>query len=747
LTTISWLWHLFTHKNHIAASLRRVERIPVVSAGASPPVAANAPRPQAAILASLALLLTACGGGSGGSGGGASLSLQPSSVSVSTPEGLSTSFSVDGTVTGTIEGVVNVLILDSEGVIQPNVSFNEINNRTYRATLSTLPTLAPGTYAGTLEVKLCGGTPPACSPQYASASLAYEFNVGTDPVPVITSLSPNQREVRPGSFQLTVSGSNFWPGAVIHYDGTPRATTYLSPTSLRTNLVTDDVRTGGVRDVVVVNPEAVASEPSPFTVLNRVPDLVALGPTVTTAGCNGSVLTVQGVHLASSAQVFWNDVALQTTAFNFNDQLSTVNTTIVNTLLAIVPPTLVAQPGDALITVRNPLPGGGASLARTFNIREDSPPSSPATAYRLDAGRSSTAWIRCPIPVSPNVLWSVDVGGPASYALLAEGKVIVTAATASGAVLFGLQQANGQVVWGPVSVGETGHAAWDEGVVYVAATADPALSELPGDGLPASIQAYDAATGTLLWRHPVLADFPVTLLSTPVAVDGRLFVTFGDGANQRRLGAWSQFDGSALWQAVSPSAVSPPAVSGGMVFVSTSCETSAWSVDSGTSQWTQGSSCASPEDRRLVVVDDIVYPGRKGNQLPYYAAASGALLGNYVGGRELVVADGRGYMVTNQNRIAAIDLVGGAVQWDSPYSSGNAIPPLVASGVIWITQGDRVDALDVVTGRPVWRVPAAGLVYDPHPLGAQAHGISIGDGLLAIPAGNRVNVYRVGNPD
>src|SRR5437879_4565814 len=74
-----------------------------------------------------------------------------------------------------------------------------------------------------------------------------------NPVPTITSLSPQSAVVGPG-FTLTVTGTNFVTSSVVRWNGQDRATTYVSATQLRAAIPATDVATAGIARVTVFNP-------------------------------------------------------------------------------------------------------------------------------------------------------------------------------------------------------------------------------------------------------------------------------------------------------------------------------------------------------------------------------------------------------------------------------------------------------------------------------------------------------------
>lgn len=75
-----------------------------------------------------------------------------------------------------------------------------------------------------------------------------------NPVPEISSLSPSSTQSSSGAFTLTVEGSGFLPSSVVRWNGSPRATTYVSSTELEAAILADDVAEAGTFEVTVFNP-------------------------------------------------------------------------------------------------------------------------------------------------------------------------------------------------------------------------------------------------------------------------------------------------------------------------------------------------------------------------------------------------------------------------------------------------------------------------------------------------------------
>lgn len=683
-------------------------------------------------LVAVALVLGACGGGGGDGGGGSQLSLSPSNISVSMPPGLQASFVVEGTVDRDIEGSITLLVTDNAGVILPGISVNQVGPRTYRATLTVSPSLAVGTYTGTLVVQLCGSTSLPCSPQYARANLPYEFQVGTDPNPVISSLNPTERNSGSAGFELTVIGSNFWPSSVITWNGVPRATTFVSVAVLRTQVNAAELMDGGIVQVGVSTPDGGASATLPFTLLSPVPQLTALGPTLSSAGCSNFNITVRGSDFRPSSTIYWDDTPLQ--SFYLAQ----------SRLLAIVPAAQVTEPGTALITVRTPAPGGGDTLARSFTVTEAGASSSAAVAWRSDPGHTGTATVQCPSTIPAGPTWSTALGGSPSYALAAEGKAFMTVTSGGESSIVALNLQNGQVAWGPFPVGQRANAAYDDGKVFVAVGRDPLL-------LRGALQAYDAATGELLWREP-LADSLLREVSAPTAVGGRVFVNFDaiSGVGER-IGAWSQADGAEIWTSVAPSDRSPPAVGAVGVYIGRGCVTQGYALEDGELLWSRNAGCTAPVNNVVTVVDGRVYSGAAapGGSTPIYDELTGEPLGGYLGGQEITVSGETGYVASMVTGLQAINLATGAVEWQNPFGLNQGVdylPPIVAGGVAWMVfSSGTVWGLDPGNGEIVWQLQVPSTVIN-SPFGGNQSGLAVGGGMLLIPGGSGVVAYRVGNP-
>jgi hypothetical protein len=194
------------------------------------------------------------------------------------------------------------------------------------------------------------------------------FTVG-NPVPVLNSLNPPSLPAGSAAFDLTVNGSAFVTGATVHWNGTPRSTTFVSGTVLRAAIAAADVVTAGSAQVTVVNPSpgGGASAPIAFAIdpIVPAPAITTLDPSGAVAGSPAFDLTVTGTGFVQGATVQWNG-ANRTTTF--------ISATQVKAAIEAVD---VVQPISVPVTVTNPAPGGEISNALIFVVTAPRIPGAP----------------------------------------------------------------------------------------------------------------------------------------------------------------------------------------------------------------------------------------------------------------------------------------------------------------------------------------------------------------------------------
>src|SRR5205823_1071084 len=77
----------------------------------------------------------------------------------------------------------------------------------------------------------------------------------TNPVPLINQpLVPDAIAPGGAGFTLTVNGTGFVSGSVVNWNGSARATTFVSNSQLTGNILASDIATASTASITVVNP-------------------------------------------------------------------------------------------------------------------------------------------------------------------------------------------------------------------------------------------------------------------------------------------------------------------------------------------------------------------------------------------------------------------------------------------------------------------------------------------------------------
>ncbi len=171
------------------------------------------------------------------------------------------------------------------------------------------------------------------------------------PAPHITSLNPSAATAGGPAFTLTVNGSGFAAGAIVHWNSTALATSVVNANQVTAPVLANLIASPGTAQITVSS-GGVTSNSATFTIVSG-PAIGNLNPSSTGAGSPAFTMTVTGTSFASGAVVHWNSTSLAT-VFVSSTQVQ-----------ASVPANLVANVGTAQITL---VSGGATSNALTFAV-------------------------------------------------------------------------------------------------------------------------------------------------------------------------------------------------------------------------------------------------------------------------------------------------------------------------------------------------------------------------------------------
>lgn len=371
----------------------------------------------------------------------------------------------------------------------------------------------------------------------------------------------------------------------------------------------------------------------------------------------------------------------------------------------------------------------GASLALTATGALASP-GNDAVTYLVNPAHSNVMY-------TPNLAppltkkWTVDLGSTVSYPLIAQGDVYVVA----GANLYALNAATGQTAWGPIPITGTyseGYIAYDAGKVFA----------VNFDGL---LNAYDAATGSLLWSKKLPGQYAFS--SPPTAVNGTVYLS-GAGSGGT-LYAVNESDGSVRWTgSVENGDDSSPVVTPGGIYASyVGPQSYKFSPATGNLIWhyqgeSEGGGGATPvfyNDQ--LYVRDVYAPNSTSNNVFILDSLAGTLQGGFSQGyfnNPLPPAfdNGVGYFVTPSGSLTANNLGFTATAWTfTPVNETITTAPLVVNGVVYVgTNTGSLYGIDAVSGQQVW-TDTVGAIIQPRAA------ITAGDSLLLVPAASTLTAY------
>jgi hypothetical protein len=322
------------------------------------------------------------------------LSVQTSSSSVSfvSPATATAGQSADFPITVNGAGFVSsgTFILWNAGTANQvqlaNTAFQSSTQLT--ATVPAALLAVPGTVP--VAVQIPGSAQSGSSSTTATTTtevsniVLFTINPAAGPAATISTLSatPNSKAstpyCSPNSLTLTVNGTNFVNGAVVNWNGSPRATTFVSSTQLTATILPTDTAKSGTAAVSVSTPTGTSNSisftmttpatnlPTP-SIASISQSLFAMNPPVGTAtsvpaGSPTFTLTVNGSSLLPCSTVqFGSDP--QATTYVSPTQLT-----------ATIPASEVFSAGvggtarTVSVTVSTITPGGGTSGPSLFTI-------------------------------------------------------------------------------------------------------------------------------------------------------------------------------------------------------------------------------------------------------------------------------------------------------------------------------------------------------------------------------------------
>ncbi len=189
--------------------------------------------------------------------------------------------------------------------------------------------LVPGAYC-TITVRfspLATGTRTGTLVIYDSASGGWPRTVtlsglGANPVPVLSTVSPQTLIAGSSGTVLTVTGSSFQPTSVVTWNGSNRATTYVSAAQLTATILASDIAATGTAQVTVITPTPGGGTSAPATVTISAPVAATIISPAPSTTLPGSSVTFTWSGSGPSAYELWIGTAPGAWDISYNPALT-----------------------------------------------------------------------------------------------------------------------------------------------------------------------------------------------------------------------------------------------------------------------------------------------------------------------------------------------------------------------------------------------------------------------------------------
>lgn len=396
-----------------------------------------------------------------------------------------------------------------------------------------------------------------------------------------------------------------------------------------------------------------------------------------------------------------------------------------------------SQVGTLQYTLTCTNSGGTDSGTVSVNVAA-APAQPPATAFQISPNHAGATTFNGPITFPAAPTWTATLPGPVSYPLIADGRVFVTVGNQGtyGTKLYALDQATGEILWGPVAISGSyswSGATYEDGVVFV----------LQFNGRLAS---FDAASGAPGWSRDLSPQYSFN--APPTAYGGIVFV--GGAGSGGALHAVDQRNGDSLWTAsVSSGGKSSPTLTPTGVFVTYPCHAYAFVPDTGGGLWHNQHGCSGGGGRTSPAANDVLYARyfdlSINGSVVEFDADSGAELGESTSDTIPAITSTQLFRM-NAGLLQAVELSTGSVQWSFAGDGELVTAPIVINDRVIVGSSiGSIYAVDAVTGALVWSsTTTEGMAApDEQNVTAPTTGLMAGEGYLIAPAGSTLSAWKI----
>ena len=406
------------------------------------------------------------------------------------------------TVTGT--GFVAESALQWDGATRPT-SYDSPTQLTAQISSSDLSKV--GSVPVTVSNASVGG----------GTSVALAFTVQAPAALSLTRISPTGVVVGGPGFVVTAIGTGFATTSVVQWNGTPRPTTYVSPTELTARIGAEDIARAGSAAVTVFNPGGLGKVSSSLPVSIAAPSVDSVAFQID-AGHTGA-MRFKNVSLPATSR--WRVDLGGAPSY----ALIAAGKVFVTVSLAGGSSQLVA-----LDQATGTMAWGPIVLAGQANAAFDA-----GSVFVVSAAIGNAALMQAYDAADGRLKWSTLLSGQYMFSSppTAAHGMVYTGGAGSGGTLYAVDQSSGAIVWTrPVANGDSSAPAVTSDGVYVT--------------YPCNTYAFRPATGEQNWSDntgcsggggatPVVAN---GVLYAPNGVGGSYSGSIFNAATGRLLGAY-----------------------------------------------------------------------------------------------------------------------------------------------------------------------------------------------------------------
>lgn len=567
------------------------------------------------------------------------------------------------------------------------------------------------------DIATAGNASVSASDPENGTSNTVTFTINPSPL-AITSLSPASINAGGPAFALTVVGTGFTSQSSVLWNGDPQTTNFISATQLTAQIPATDISTSGTAAVSVDDPMYATSKTQTFTI--NIPPLAlnSVSPGTVTVGGPPYTLTALGTSFTGTSIVKWNGVALATSLVSSTELIAQISASDISTT------------GTVSVMVSDPNSLPGTTGTKTITIVQAS---IDAVTFRMNPSHTgAVTFASMSFPSNPT--WSVNFVDPPSYALIVDGKVIVTVGIIGfKSEMYALDQTTGNTVWGPIMIDGFSDATYDNGRVFAVCASISSTS---------TMEAFDANTGALDWSTPV-PSVGYSLVGAPTAANGIVYI--GGNNNEGMLNALDESTGTLLWsQPVQYGDNSTPSLTADGLYVSYPCQTYDFRPATGETIWHNNTGCATSGGGTPAVANQLLYSPdwQSGDTGDVFNAETGASEGTYTTNSMPAFTTSMGYFLQNST-LVGITLADNTVQWSFTGDGQLIGAPIVVNQYVFIgSSSGNLYALDGTTGAQVWNVNL-GAAIGSNVYSVPFTGLAAGDGLLVVPAGTTLTAYTL----